>query len=209
MGNSGDSTEHLATAVAREAVAERSFRIRMLAQLRFADFLAVMMVFSTAFSAYATWRTAKIADSIYMAAERAYFGIQSITFNNSRAGNPRVAIDYRNLGNVTAMHLRMLRRMSIDGAEIPSATKIIQPGVLSPGVPHLTYIHLPVGAYAPILAGRSSLRIQVVVAYTNPRQQPLCYMTTFTYDADEQNFDGSGGSLDCSAQQGLWPPNLK
>jgi hypothetical protein len=209
MGNSGDSTEHLATAVAREAVAERSFRTRMLAQLQLADFLAVMMVLSTTFSAYATWRTAKIADSIYMAAERAYFGVESITFNNSRVGDPRVAIDYRNLGNVTAMHLRMLRRMSIDDAEIPSATRIIQPGVLSPGVSHLTYIHLPAGAYTPILAGRSSLKIQVAVTYTNPRQQPLCYMTTFTYDADEENFNGSSGSVDCSAQEGLWPPNLK
>jgi hypothetical protein len=34
-------------------------------------------------------------------------------------------------------------------------------------------------------------------------------MTTFTYDADEENFNGSSGSVDCSAQEGLWPPNLK
>jgi hypothetical protein len=80
---SGGSTEPLVSKAARKAMAKRTFRSRVLAQLEFADFLAVMMVLSTTFSAFATWRTARIADSIYLAAERAYFGVERIILNDN------------------------------------------------------------------------------------------------------------------------------
>jgi hypothetical protein len=126
-----------------------------------------------------------------------------------RAGDPRIAIDYRNLGNVTAMHLKMMRRMHINGAEVTSATEFTEPGILSPGVPHVVYIRVPPSAYTQILDGRLSLAVQIAVTYTNPRLQPLCYMATYNYDASEQNFDTAGGTLDCGAQRGVWPVSLK
>lgn len=181
----------------------------MLTQIELADFLALMMVLATIFSAYATWRTARIADSIYLAAERAYFGIESMTFNDSRSNDPRIVIDYRNLGNVTAMRVKMLRRMTIDGAEVTAATKFTRPGILSPSVPHFAYFHLQPAIYARILAGQSSLVIQIAVEYTNPRLQLLCYTNTYTYDPGEQTFNGSGGSLDCADQRGIWPDSVK
>jgi hypothetical protein len=205
MGDSGDSTESTSARAAGETIAERRFRSRLVSQLQFADFMGVMMVVATAFSALATWRTATIANAIYLAAERAYFGVESIQLNAREPNDPRVEIDYRNFGNVTATHMKMLHRMTIDGAQVTSATKVTHPGILSPGVSHLLYLHVPAAAYAQVVAGKSELTVQIAVAYTNPRMQPLCYMNTFTYASAERYFVHSGGTLDCADQHGIWP----
>ncbi|MGH7839744.1 MAG: hypothetical protein ACREQC_18260, partial [Candidatus Binataceae bacterium] len=71
---------------ARESIAERRFRRRLLSEVELADFMAIMMVLATALSAYATWRTSSIANAIYLASERAYFGIESATLDDSQPG---------------------------------------------------------------------------------------------------------------------------
>jgi hypothetical protein len=206
MAASGNS-ESTTSMNAHDAIAERRFRNRLLSRLQLADLMALLMVAATAFSAYATWRTASIANSIYLAAERAYFGIASTTLDESRPGDPRVTIDYRNLGNVSATDLKILRRVIIDGAEVKSSTKVTMPGILSPGPRHLFHLQIPPAAYAPIAAGKSSLEVQIAAAYTNPRRDPLCYTADLIYDVEEKDFDVKSGSLDCAAQRGLWPNN--
>jgi hypothetical protein len=188
-----------------QAIAERQFRRRLLSEVEVADFMAVMMVLATAFSAYATWRTSSIANAIYLASERAYFGIESITMDENQPGSPRITIDYRNFGNVMATDLKLLRRVIIDGAEIKSLTQITTPGILSPDAPHLLHISIPASAFQAIVAGKSSLQIQIAAKYTNPRLQTLCYLASRFFDFRESDFDVRGGTLDCAAQRGLWP----
>ncbi|MGH7840466.1 MAG: hypothetical protein ACREQT_02985, partial [Candidatus Binataceae bacterium] len=204
MGASGNS-ESTTRMDARESIAERRFRRRLLSEVELADFMAIMMVLATALSAYATWRTSSIANAIYLASERAYFGIESATLDDSQPGDPRVTVDYRNFGNVSGTNVKLLRRLFIDGAEVKSSTKISTPGILSPEAPHLLYIHIPPSAYAAIKAGKSSLEIQIAAKYTNLRLQPLCYMAHRVFDAREKDFDVNGGTLDCAALRGLWP----
>ncbi|HLW71202.1 MAG TPA: hypothetical protein VKS22_11345 [Candidatus Binataceae bacterium] len=190
---------------AQAAITQQRFTDQLLSRLNLADFMAVLMVAATAFSAFATWRTASIANAIYAAAERAYFGLESTTLDASRPGHPRVVIDYRNLGDVSATNLKIIWRLIIDGEEVKSTTKIITPGILSPGTQHLFRMPIPPAAYASIVAGKSSLEVQIAAAYNNLRGNPLCYMAKLVYDAEEKDFDITNGTLDCAAQRGLWP----
>jgi hypothetical protein len=189
----------------RDQLALRRFRDRLLAGVHIADLMALLMVAATAFSAYATWETAAIANAIYQASERAYFGIAKTSLDDSRPTDPRVSIDYRNLGNVSATDLKILRRLFINGVEVKSSTRVTRPGILSPGPPHLFYLQIPPAAYDPIATGKSALVVQVAATYTNPWREPLCYMVDLTYNLEEQDFDVKTGSLDCAAQNGLWP----
>jgi hypothetical protein len=75
--------------------------------LEFADLMAFLMVAATAFSGYATWRTATIANQFLTSSERPYFGAEAVRLDQSRPGAPRVYIDYRNFGHVPADNVRL------------------------------------------------------------------------------------------------------
>src|SRR5437870_4351563 len=108
--------------VISELAAERGLVRRLTRALGFADFMAVLMVAVTGFTALATWRTASIAQAIYQASERAYFGVESIAIDNSRSQDPRVEIDFRNFGNVAAQDVKVTNRMLINGVAIQDQT---------------------------------------------------------------------------------------
>src|SRR6266849_3870448 len=69
---------------------ERSLIRRFSEALRFADFMALLMVAATAFSAFATWRTAQVTNLLFSIAERPYIGVQRTTFDSIGADAARV-----------------------------------------------------------------------------------------------------------------------
>src|SRR5260370_13444292 len=81
---------------------ERSLIKRFSEVLRFADFMAVLMVAATAFSAFATWRTAQVTNLLFSIAERPYIGVQRTTFDSIGADAARVTIDFRHFGQGSA-----------------------------------------------------------------------------------------------------------
>src|SRR5579863_10355291 len=82
--------------------AEQSLMRRLTGVLRFADFMALLMVAATAFSAYATWRTAQVTSHIFSLEERPFLGIQGVTFEQGDSPNPRAVVEYRNFGKIPA-----------------------------------------------------------------------------------------------------------
>ena len=67
----------------REALS-RSERRRLGQILGVAEIMTALMVLATILSAVATWRTASIANAIYMASERPYFGVESVRLDSSK-----------------------------------------------------------------------------------------------------------------------------
>ena len=100
-GHQRDSRTHIPTSPEplREeqlTTAEKSLMRRLTEVLRFADFMALLMVAATAFSAYAAWRTAQVTSHIFAVEERLFIGIQGVTFEQGDTLNPRAVVEYRN-----------------------------------------------------------------------------------------------------------------
>jgi hypothetical protein len=190
-----------------EQIARESGRV--LRALRFADLMALMMVAATAFSAFATWRTATIAEAIYDASERAYIGVESVIFDSTRPHDPRVIVNYKNFGNIAAQGTDVACRVLIDGKPITAASAAKHAGILSPTAPHHLHIHIPPQYYPAITTGKSRLDVAFALSYAGALNKRLCYLEGFSYLAEEQQFEINGGTTDCAAQHGLWPANFQ
>jgi hypothetical protein len=172
--------------------------------LGFADLVAVLMVLATGFSAIATWRTATIADALYEAAERPYFGVAAVSLDSHHPGDPRVEVLYRNDGDVAAENVVIERRMRIDQKLVADQDRRKHAGILSPKEPHHFNLHIPPNAMDAILAGRSALSVEIAANYQGPNHHHwLCYLERFVYVADESAFEINGGSADCADQPQL------
>ncbi len=161
------------------------------------DLIAVMMVIATVCTAIATWRTASIATSIYLASERPYMGVVSLKLSHDRPNEPRVIVEYKNFGSVAAEDVVMFRRVIVDGQMIKGQTQRKAAGIVSPGAPHFMFIHLPRASTDAIIAGRSTLRVEIGAIYQGVNRASLCYLERFAYEAEENVFEIDGGSPRC------------
>jgi len=183
---------------------ERKTLGRIAEFLGFADLVALLMVLATAFSAIATWRTASIANALYLAAERPYFGVGAVTLEGSHPGDPRVEVLYRNDGDVAAENVMIEHRMRIDDRLIPARDGRKNAGILSPREPHRIRLHIPPKAIDGIIAGKSKLSVEIAANYDGPNhRRQLCYLERFVYVADESAFEVDGGTADCAEQERL------
>jgi hypothetical protein len=167
------------------------------------DLVAIMMVIATVCTAIATWRTASIATAIYMASERPYMGVSSVTFATDRPGDPRIVIEYKNFGSVAAEGVVMFRRLSIDGKVVHDQTRRKDAGILSPGPPHRLFMHVSQAVYGTVVAGRSKIRVEIGARYQGPHRGYLCFFERYAYEIDEGLFDVDGGSPRCEELVGL------
>jgi hypothetical protein len=178
---------------------ERSLIRRFSEVLRFADFMAVLMVAATAFSAFATWRTAQVTNLLFSIAERPYIGIQRTTFDSIGADAARLTIDFRNFGQVSATDGVATIRLLVDGTPLERGTAAtINVGMVSPTVPHLYSSYVPADIYRKILDGKARLVVQTSITYRGPDGRQFCYHESNTYDHRANAFGPSGGSDKCS-----------
>src|SRR5579863_1064890 len=82
---------------------ERSLLARMGQVVKLADFMALLMVLATFFSAYATWRTALVTSAIFAVADRPFLGVQQVTFEGTDTSHPQILVNFRNFGNIPAL----------------------------------------------------------------------------------------------------------
>lgn len=199
----GVSQQQLRRQIREEARQERELRgstLRSLAgYLGFAELMAVLMVLATAFTAVATWRTATIAQELLLTSERPYFGVHSVTLDNSRSSDPRVYVDYRNFGHVPADDVRLEVAMYVDGTRVPVTSLTRDAGIMSPDVAHHVFLHVPNGHYADVIAGRSKLLTWISAWYRDSGRNLFCYREGFAYDPDSGTFEIVGGSSRCDS----------
>jgi hypothetical protein len=187
------ATEHLTTA-------ERSLMRRLTEVLRFADFMALLMVAATAFSAYAAWRTAQVTSHIFALEERPFVGIEHAIFEQGDTANPRVVVEYRNFGKIPASGAIVTVVALADGKRVAGSSNdmsSISAGVLSPGVPHFFYSYLPAAIYKAIIAGTSSLMLDVHAEYKGPGGEAFCYAERVVFDYRSAGFRPIGGTDRC------------
>ncbi len=181
---------------------ERGAAQRLSNVLRFNDFMTFMMVFATALSAFATWRTAHVTNLLFAVAERPYIGIEKVSLDGTFADFARVAIDCRNFGNVSATGGVARVTIKIDGKELPqetdgSATNNI--GMVSPSVPQLIFRFVPIDLYRKVRSGQSRMVVHVLFTYRGPDRREFCYDQLMSYDQRSASFISSGGTDRCSS----------
>jgi hypothetical protein len=197
------STPELAAEIAEERLtaAERSLMRRLTGVVRFADFMALLMVAATAFSAYAAWRTAEVTSRIFALQERPFVGIQEVIFERGDMANPRAVVEYRNFGKIPASGAIITVIARADGKRIvdaPNEMSSISAGMLSPGVPHFFYSYLPLDVYKSVIAGKTSLMPETRAEYKGSGGETFCYTERMVFDYRAAGFRPAGGTDRCS-----------
>jgi hypothetical protein len=185
----------------RLTATERSLIGRLTRVLRFADFMALLMVAATTFSAYATWRTAQVTSHIFALEERPFLGVENVHFEQGDTPNPRAVVEYRNFGKIPASGAIITVVTLVDGkrlADSPNEMTSVSAGVLSPGVPHYFYTYLPSETYRAIISGKSSLMLHIRAEYKGPGGSPFCYAEKTSFDYRSGGFRPVGGSDRCT-----------
>ena len=200
---SGASVEPDFATAAGLARDERTVVRRLSKVLRFNDFMTVMMVVATIFSAFATWRTAQVTNLLFAIAERPYIGVERVTVDSIDADFARVMVDCRNFGNVSANDGVAQVSVTIDDKALPensSTAGIRNIGVVSPTVPHRIFRFVPKALYEQVREGRSRMIVHIVFNYRGPDQRQFCYSELMSYDRRSTDFISTGGSNRCDGQ---------
>jgi hypothetical protein len=183
---------------------ERSLVGRLSQVLKLADFMALLMVLATFFSAYATWRTARVTSAIFAVADRPFLGVQEVTFQATDSQHPRIAVQFRNYGSIQALDAVVGAHAVIDGKVIKDPEYPMtetEAGILSPNVPHAFYLTMPRDQYEAVIAGTSNLQVHVRMLYKGPAHaEELCYFERFAYDSRGGIFGASGGNDRCGSE---------
>ncbi len=183
---------------------ERSLLARLAQALKLADFMAILMVLATFFSAYATWRTAKLTSTIFAVADRPFIGVQQVAFVGSDPRHPMISVNFRNFGSIQALDTIVSVHAVVDGkvVKLPAGMMSeMDAGIVSPNVPHDFYVFVPEDQYQAITTGKSNLQVHVKVLYKGPaHEMQLCYFERFAYDLRVNVFLASGGTDKCGTE---------
>jgi hypothetical protein len=183
------------------AAATRTLLRTMVSALEITDLLALMMVFATAFSAYATWKTQQVTNQILLISQRPYIGLEAINFVGNT--NPKVVEDLRNFGAVQAEQTRVSIVLRVNENALSGDSEPQQEDaslVFSPGVPHRFYRHITSDIYRGALQGNVNLVSETQVRYKGPLGDEHCYLTVYRYDPADRVFCPQRGSLSCDHQ---------
>jgi hypothetical protein len=191
--------------LARERRRERQEERRVSLAIGFADFMGILMVVATAFSAFATWRTAQVTSLVFSTADRPFLGVSGMQFEATESPNPYVAVLYRNFGRIPAIDGLVSVNAWIDGKiapdPMPEAMATAETGSIPPEVNHVFYRYLSPDSYRDIVSGKSHLRVDVRMFYKGPASgSQYCDSKRFIYDYRTATFRPSGGSNKCGGR---------
>ena len=178
---------------------QNAFR-RLTTSIEIADVIGILMVVTAGLSAYTALMTRHLAEQLLMVTARPYVGTHGVSFDRIDSTEPRVVADIRNFGSVQAGETVIKGHLLFEGKEIsghrgPRTT--VYAGVMSPGVPHPIFFHLPAMIYRSATDGHGDLRLHLEIRYTGPSGDAHCYDKNFAYDADDSQFYSDKGTIEC------------
>jgi len=180
---------------------DRSQLARLSEAIKLADFMAVLMVMATFFSAYATWRTSVVTSTIFAVSDRPFLGVQEVSFETQDPEHPTILVTYKNFGSIPSLDTIVAIHAVVDGKIVRQpgdAMSEIDAGIASPEVPHTFFISIPAEKLQAITAGKSNLQVHVSMLYKGPAHATqLCYFERFSYSVRLNLFQASGGDDKC------------
>jgi hypothetical protein len=183
---------------------ERSIFFKLAQALKLAEFMAILMVLATFFSAYATWRTAQLTRLVFAIADRPFIGVQQVSWEGIDTEHPAIVVNYRNFGSISALDALVSVHALVDGKAAKSNNGEMsakEVGILSPTVPHFFRAFVSPDDYRAVTAGKSNLQVHIKIVYKGPgRDTQLCYFERMSYDSRTATFEASGGSDRCGSE---------
>jgi len=169
--------------------------------LTVADFMALLMVAATAFTALATWRTYQVSQLIFAVSDRPFIGVQKVSFERTDTEQPAIVVDFRNFGPIPADDAIITVTPLLDGKPLAphdGEMSVSNQGVVSPGVPHFFYVFLIPEEYKKAISGAERLMVRINVDYKSPSlERRYCYLEKLFYDFRTSTFRHAGGSTHC------------
>ncbi len=169
--------------------------------LTVADFMALMMVAATAFTALATWRTYKVSELIFAISDRPFLGVAKVSFERADTPQPAIVVDFRNFGPIPAEDAIVAVTALLDGKPIkPNDDEMTvgNQGVVSPQVPHYFYFFLNPEEYKKAVTGAARLMVRFSIEYQGPElERRYCYVKKVFYDYHTATFRPAGGTTHC------------
>ena len=169
--------------------------------IRVADFMAILMVLATAFTGFATWRTAQVTSMIFAVTDRPFIGVQSVAFEAPESKAPIIAVDFRNFGRIPAADAIVNVHALLDGKPVKPADgeiSSVDQGIVSPGVPHFFYTFITPEQYKQVISGATRLMVHINVEYKGPElSHSYCYLEKIAYDFRTASFRHVGGTDKC------------
>jgi hypothetical protein len=186
----------------KEIVKRERFQLAKLAQaIKLADFMAILMVLATIFSAFATWRTAEVTSLVFAVAYRPVLGVEKVAFDAVDSSRPTIRIDFRNFSQIAALDAIVDVHAVVEGKVVKppdGEMSAMNAGILSPTVPHFFYAYLTPDLYQAVAAGKSNLQVHVKMLYKGPAHvTQYCYFERLVYDFRARVFNSAGGSDRC------------
>ncbi len=170
--------------------------------LSVADFMALLMVAATAFTALATWRTYKVSELIFAIQDRPFLGVQKVTFERIGSNEPAIVVDFRNFGAIPADDAIVTVTALLDGKPLPvrdGEMSTLDQGVVSPLIPHFFYVLMSSDEYKRAVSGAARLMVHFYVEYKGPAlDRRFCYKKKVFYDYHIGDFRPAGGSAKCT-----------
>lgn len=189
----------------KEIVQHERFQIAKLSEaLKLADFMAILMVLATIFSAYSTWRTAQVTSLVFAVAYRPVLGVEKVAFDAADSSRPTISVDFRNFSQIAALDAIVEVHAVVNGKVVKppdGEMSSIDAGIMSPTAPHIFYAYLTPDLYQEVVAGKSNLQVHVRMVYKGPAHvTQYCYFERLVYDFHARVFNSAGGNDRCGTE---------
>jgi hypothetical protein len=186
----------------KEIVKRERFQLAKLSEaVKLADFMAILMVLATIFSAFATWRTAEVTSLVFAVAYRPVLGVEKVAFDAVDPSRPTIRVDFRNFSQIAALDAIVDVHAVVEGKVVKppdGEMSAMNAGILSPTVPHFFSAYLTPDLYQAVAAGKSNLQVHVKMLYKGPAHvTQYCYFERLVYDFRARVFNSAGGSDRC------------
>lgn len=180
---------------------ERSAAAKLSNVIRLADFMALLMVMATLFSAYATWRTAQVTERVFAVTDRPFLGVRSVAFQQTDSTTPTITVAFVNFGQIPALDVMVGVDALLDGKPLVQPNTTIssaEVGIASPTVMHDFDYFVTPASYHAVLSGKARLQVRVRLEYKGAeRHGAYCYFERADYDYRTAEFRMDGGSDKC------------
>jgi len=160
-----------------------------------------LMSVATVCSAWASWRMARVAEDLFRASERPYFGVSSLKLDLSNRERPATWVEFRDFGSVPADRVVVDVSTFIDGKPVPGGLGkshvVMSLGLIAPNSPFNFAALFPQRFSSAIASGASKAIVSAVATYKDAAGQFYCFHMAYMYFAPMKKFDPAGGGTDC------------
>ena len=168
----------------------------------------ILMAIGTMFSAWTSWRVARLTRDFYSTSNRPYLGVASIKLDRSNPERPASWIEFRNFGNIPSEQTVIEVSTLVNGRLVKDILGlqhvVLSLGLLSPEAPYFFGAMFPPQYLQSVENGSTKLVVIIESTYRDMGGRLHCYHMRYAYVAFLDKYDPDGGSSACTAEMPVY-----